>query len=54
MDDSVPLLDDKVMQMLVSRDLFMNVYKNGEWGSYTHFPLKPGMMKNTNVKMRMF
>lgn len=44
MDGASVDLDDNVMKMLVSRDLFMNVYKNGVWGSYQHLPLEPGII----------
>ena len=35
-------IDNKTMNSLTEKDLAMNVYLNGEWGSYRHSALKPG------------
>ena len=42
MDNDDALTDDETMKTLVRRDLVMNVFKHGQWGTYRHVPLKPG------------
>ena len=32
-------LDEKTKDLLVKRDLALNVLKNGQWGSYSHLPM---------------
>lgn len=41
MDDYNPI-DNKTMNSLIEKGLAMNVYLNGEWGSYRHTALKSG------------
>ena len=38
-------LDSEVMQKLVSRDLAMNIFQNGDWGSYRHRQLHTGELE---------
>ena len=41
MDDN-KTIDNVTINSLTEKDLAMNVYSNGEWGSYRHSALKPG------------
>ena len=43
MDGTSAEIDDGTVQEIVRRDLIMNVYKNGQWGSFRHLPLESGM-----------
>lgn len=42
MDQNVPAslnIDDKFYQSQLSKDLAINVYQNGQWGTYRHLKL---------------
>ena len=42
MDGDEKLLDRTTMESLVGRNLIVNVYQNGQWGSYRHIPIENG------------
>ncbi|KAK3090166.1 hypothetical protein FSP39_009679 [Pinctada imbricata] len=55
-DDEKFTMCDLVMENLVRKDLLMNVFKDGEWGSFRHLPLttemKPSQHAFVNVLTR--
>ena len=38
-----PQLNSSLMSVLAKKDLVMNVYRDGQWGSFRHLPMKSMM-----------
>jgi hypothetical protein len=45
LNDKDPVsLPEGELRAVYSKDLVMNVFRDGQWGSFRHLPLQPGML----------